>query len=120
MIFGTFFFVSTERRILSRDAFTWVDLLSKAGGLISLVNLLFIVLGTIMNMEAILISIVEQTYYHSPDHKKVKRIRLGFFDHIFRPFSLCINKIKKPTCKQKNFKLAVESIEKDLDIVYII
>ena len=45
--------------MLTRKVFTYVDLLSKVGGLVSLVNIVFTGLGTFLNMEAILVSMVE-------------------------------------------------------------
>ena len=45
-----------------------MDLLSKTGGLISLVNIVFVAIGTIFNMEAILVAMAEQTYFYSSDN----------------------------------------------------
>ena len=99
--------------------FTWLDLLSKVGGLISIVNLVFAALATFFNLEAILVSMVEQTFYHGPDNV-AKKISYSFMDHIRRPFSKFIGLFKKPSCHQRSLNSAVDRIKGDLDIIQII
>ena len=81
---------------------------------------MFAAIGTIFNIEAILVSMVEQIYFYSPDHKKASRIKLSFLDHVSRPFSMCISVFKEPSCRQRNFILAVDKIKEDLDVVLMI
>jgi hypothetical protein len=71
--------------------------MSKVGGLISLVNVALATIGTFLNMEAILVSMVEQTYFYSPDGIETKRISFSFMDHIKRPFTKLIAVFKKPS-----------------------
>lgn len=66
-VFGTFFFVSEERRVHSRDVFTYADLFSKVGGLTSLLNIVFFSIASLMNSQANLASLVERLFYYSPD-----------------------------------------------------
>jgi hypothetical protein len=66
VLFGSYFFVSEERRELQREVFTLIDLLSKVGGIVSLSNMIFTFLGTMINKQAIVGAIVEQVYYFTP------------------------------------------------------
>ena len=68
VLFGSYFFVSEERRELQREVFTIIDLFSKVGGLLSLSNMIFSFIGTLINKQAIVGAIVEQVYYFMPSN----------------------------------------------------
>jgi hypothetical protein len=87
VLFGSFFFVSEDRRVFQREAFTFIDLLSKVGGLISLLNIAFVVIGTVINMRAIVWAIVEKIYYFTPDGTMYERVHLDGWDLFTYPSS---------------------------------
>ena len=86
VLFGSYFFVSEERREFKREVFTIVDLLSKVGGLVSLLNIAFIVIGTVINMNAIVWAMVEKIYYFTPDGTMFERVHLQGWDQVTLPF----------------------------------
>ena len=121
-IFGTFFFVAEERKVHSRDAFTYADLFSKVGGLTSLLNIVFISIASLMNMQAILASIVERIFYYEKDFQSYSKMNLSLWDHfyVYYPFRFFLQRCKKPNRLQKQYILGAQKVKKDLDIVYLI
>lgn len=119
VLFGTFFFVSEDRRVLVRSVFTVTDLLSQVGGLVSLLNIFLIVVGTIVNMYAILAAIAEQVYYFTPDGSSYERVSLTCWDLITFPCAY-LGCCKTPSKKQKSYKQALKASKKDLNIVNVI
>jgi hypothetical protein len=63
VLFGTYFFVADERRILSRTAFSVADVFAKVGGVFSILRLVLGMFAQLVNIDAIIATLVGSLYF---------------------------------------------------------
>jgi hypothetical protein len=115
-ILGAYFFVSNNRRVHSRVAFDTFDLLAKVGGLFSLTRITFSFFAKLINMEAMVMSIAEKTFYTSKNGKRHEALKMNCCEWLSYPFMCCFELSKRQT----RFKAAVNNSRSDLDIVNLL
>jgi hypothetical protein len=87
--FGAYFFVAEDRRVHRRDAFTIFDLLAKIGGLFSIIKIMIKGISKQINMEAIVISVAQQTFYCKSVGYNYGSLYMDCLDWINYPMSMC-------------------------------
>ena len=108
VLLGTYFFVSNDRMIISRSAFTVLDLFSKAGGLFSIMYIVLGAIGKQINCNVIINSVINNLYYESHANSeclKNPKVSICFKDYF---------------CSYKKVKKLRERAHEDLDIINII
>ena len=80
VMFGAYFFVGEERRIISRSAFSVADLFAKVGGVFSILRLVLGVFAQFINMDAIVSNLVEDLYFKKEGDGKFNRIEMTYFE----------------------------------------
>ena len=85
VLFGTYFFVAEERRIFSRSAFTYSDLIANAGGFLSILKLVIGLVGKYLNMDALVASIVETLYFTKKGPNRFNKLNMSWSEWILMP-----------------------------------
>jgi hypothetical protein len=87
ILFGTFFFLSTQRKIINRDVYTIVDLLAKVGGLYSILRVFFKFIARNINMQALLYMVIRQVYLHTDEIAKRSRVKMNRCEKLTYPLT---------------------------------
>ena len=80
VMFGAYFFVGEERRIISRSAFSVADLFAKVGGVFSILKLVIGLFAQFINMDAIVSYLVEDLYFKKEGDGKFNRIEMTTYE----------------------------------------
>jgi hypothetical protein len=94
VMFGAYFFVGEERRIISRTAFSVADLFAKVGGVFSILKLVLGIFAQLINMDAIISYLVEDLYFSKEGEGKFNRIEMTTYEWLTWNFNKwkCMNK----------------------------
>ena len=88
MLFGTFFFLSSDKVVMNRTAWNILDLISKVGGIFALLRTSISLLGVSINANKLISRMTKQLYFvvdKGSQGPKFKHLNVSSQDSLFMP-----------------------------------
>ena len=82
ILFGTYFFLDDDMITINRSVYNILDLFSNVGGLLSLLRVVFSVVGLEIGQEAIIGTIIKHLYFIQ-DNLKFHKIHINIYNYFF-------------------------------------